>query len=68
MGLRAARRVDCERKRSLDRHVLDADDALVGLELGNSIDQQKWIAVRENLLDGALIERQCQNVHVKRPV
>ena len=38
--------------------VLDADDALVGLELGDAIDQQERIAVRQNPLDDRVVEGQ----------
>ena len=42
----------------VDRDVLDADDALVRLELDDAIDEQERIAVRQNALDRRVIERQ----------
>ena len=42
------------------RHVLDADDALVELELGDAVDEQERIAVREDLLDRRVVERERQ--------
>ena len=42
----------------VQRDVLDADDPLVGLELGDAVNEQKRIAVRQNALDRAVIERQ----------
>ncbi len=44
----------------VERHVLDADDPLVDLELGDAIDEQKRIAVRQNPLDRRVVERQRQ--------
>jgi hypothetical protein len=41
----------------VQRDVLDADDALVGLELGYAIDEQKRIAVRKDPLDSRVVER-----------
>ena len=37
----------------VERDVLDADDPLVDLELGDAIDEQKRIAVRQDPLDRA---------------
>ncbi len=48
----------------VERHVLDADDALVGNELGDAIDQQKRVPVRKDPLDRRVVERQ-RNVHVR---
>jgi hypothetical protein len=39
----------------VDRDVLDADDARVGFELGDAIDQQERIAMRKNAFDGRVI-------------
>ena len=47
------------------RHVLDADDALVELELGDAIDEQERIAVRQNPFDRGVVEREGQ-VHVNK--
>ena len=47
----------------VERHVLDADDALVGLELRNPIDQQERVAVRQNPLDRGVVQRQGQRLH-----
>ena len=41
-------------------YVLDTDDALVELELGDAIDQQKGIAVREYAFDRRVVERKRQ--------
>jgi hypothetical protein len=41
----------------VQRDVLDADDALVGLELGYAIDEQKRVAVRKDPLDSRVVER-----------
>jgi hypothetical protein len=43
-------------------HVFDADDALIGDELGNPIDKQEWISMREDALDRRVVERKG-NVH-----
>jgi hypothetical protein len=51
----------------VQRHVLDADDALVDFELGDAIDQEKRIAVRQNPLDGGVVQRQRQ-VHQEHPI
>ena len=51
----------------VQRDVLDPDDALVGLEFGNAIDEQEWIAMRKNPFDGRVVERERQ-VHVSQPV
>ena len=45
------------------RDVLDADDPLVDLELGDAIDEQERIAVRQNLFDGRVVQRQRQRIH-----
>ena len=47
------------------RHVLDADDPLVELELGHAIDEQERVAVRQNPFDRGVVERQGQ-VHVNK--
>jgi hypothetical protein len=44
----------------VERDVLDADDSLVDLELRDAIDEEKRIAMRENPLDGGVVERQRQ--------
>ena len=44
----------------VERDVLDADDPLVDFELGDAIDEQKRIAVRQNPLDRGVVERQRQ--------
>ena len=44
----------------VERDVLDPDDALVGLEFGDAIDEQERIAVRQNPLDRRVVERQRQ--------
>jgi hypothetical protein len=41
----------------VERNVLDADDALVGFELGDPIHQQERVAVRQDPLDGGVVER-----------
>ena len=46
----------------VERDVLDADDALVGLELGDAIDEQERIAVRQDPFDRRVVERQ-RDVH-----
>ena len=51
----------------VQRDVLDPDDALVGLEFGNAIDEEEWIAMRKNPFDGRVVERERQ-VHVGQPV
>jgi len=48
------------------RHVLDADDALVDLELRDPIHEQERIAVEENPLDGGVVERKRQVHGAKR--
>ena len=40
------------------RHVLEADDATVGLELGDAVDQEERVAVGQDALDGRAVERQ----------
>ena len=47
----------------VERDVLDADDPLVGFELGDPIDEQERIAVRQNPLDRGVVERQRQGIH-----
>ena len=42
------------------RDVLDADDPAVRLELGHAIDQQERVPMRQNPLDGGVVERQRQ--------
>ena len=42
----------------VDRDVLDADDAFVRLELGDAIDEQERVAVRQDALDSRVVERQ----------
>ena len=42
--------------------VLDPDDALVRLELGDAIDEQERIAMRQDPFDGGVVERQ-RDVH-----
>jgi len=44
----------------VQRDVLDADNALVGFELGDAVDEQKWIAMRKNSLDRTVVKRQGQ--------
>ena len=44
----------------VQRDVLDADDAPVRLELGDAIDQEKRISVREDAFDRRVVERQRQ--------
>ena len=51
------------RYRSFERDVLDADDPLVRLELGDAIHQQKGIAMRQDAFDCRVVERKRQ-VHV----
>jgi drug/metabolite transporter (DMT)-like permease len=45
------------------RHVLDADNTFIDLELRNAIDQQERVAVRQNPFDRGVVQRQRQ-VHV----
>ena len=47
----------------VQRDILDSDDALVGLQLGDTIDQQKRIAMRKDVLDDRVIQRQAQGIH-----
>ena len=47
----------------VERHVLDADDPLVQLELGNPVDQQERVAVRQNPLDRRVVQRKGQGLH-----
>ncbi len=42
----------------VERDVLDADDALIGNELGDAIDEQERIAMRQNPLDRGVVEGQ----------
>src|SRR4029079_12404172 len=49
----------------VQRDVLDADNPFVGIELGDAIDEQKWIAMRKNPFDRTVIKRQRQ-VHDPR--
>ena len=46
----------------VERHVLDPDDALVGHELGDAVDEQERIAVRQNPFDRRVVEGQ-RDVH-----
>ena len=46
----------------VDRDVLHADDPLVRLVLHHAIDQQEWIPMRKDALDGRVVERQYQMV------
>ena len=53
----------CRRVRQVplvERHVLDADDALVDLEFDDAIDEQERIAVRQNPFDRRVVEGQRQ--------
>ena len=47
----------------VQRDVLDADDALIDLDFDNPIDEQKRVPMREDALDGRVVERQLQGVH-----
>ena len=47
----------------VERHVLDADDPFVRLELGDAIHQQKRIAVRQDAARSRVIQRQSQRIH-----
>ena len=47
------------------RHVLDADNTLVELELRHAIDEQERVAVRQNPFDRGVVEGQGQ-VHVNK--
>jgi hypothetical protein len=44
----------------VERHVLDAHDALIRFQLRDAIDQQEWKAMRQYAFDGAVIQRQSQ--------
>src|SRR4051794_23546610 len=44
----------------VQRHVLDADDALVDLEFDDPIDEQEWEAVRQDPFDRCIVERESQ--------
>ena len=52
----------------VERHVLDADDPLVRLELGDAIDEQERIPMRKDPLDGRIVEgeREVHRVSVWR--
>src|SRR6476620_1423031 len=47
----------------VERYVLDSDNPLVRFELNDPIDEQKRIAMRDDALDRAVIERQRQRFH-----
>ena len=47
------------------RDVLDADDALVRLELGHAVDEQERIPVGQDPFDGGVIERQFRVMNTK---
>ena len=49
----------------VERDVLDPDDALVGLELGDAIDQQKRIPVGQNAFDRRVVQRRTRVMRVK---
>ena len=51
----------------VERHVLDPDDPLVDFELGDAIDEQERVAVRQDPFDRGVVERQRQ-VHVNEPI
>ena len=40
----------------VERDVLDPDDALVGLEFGDAIDQQKRVPVGQNAFDRGVVQ------------
>ena len=44
----------------VERHVLDADDPFVWLELGDPVHEQERIPVRQNAFDGGVIQREGQ--------
>jgi hypothetical protein len=44
----------------VERHILDPDDALIRHELGDAIDQQKRIAMREDALDRGVVQRKIE--------
>ena len=46
----------------IERDVLDTHDALIGHELGDAVDEQEWIAVRQDPFDCRVVERQ-RDVH-----
>ena len=52
----------------VQRDVLDADNALVRLELGDAIDEQKRVAVRQDALNRRIVEGQCDVHGVGTPV
>ena len=47
----------------VQRDVLDADDAPVGLELGDAIDQQERVPVGKNAFNRGVIQGQLQRGH-----
>ena len=49
--------------RLVRRDVLQSDDALVHFELGDAIDEKKRVAVRKNLFNRRVVERQRQRFH-----
>ncbi len=44
-------------------NVLDSYDPFVRLQLGDAIHQQKRIAMRQDVLDNGVVERQAQRIH-----
>src|SRR6185503_2941752 len=48
----------------VDTHLLDADDSFAGDELYDSIDEEKRIAVRQELLNGLCVEN-CFHLAIK---
>src|SRR6185503_20341793 len=50
----------------VQRHVLDAHNPLVDLEFGDPVDEEKRIAVEQNLLDRRVVERERQFHRIPR--
>ena len=44
----------------VERHILDADDALVDFEFGDAVDEQERVAVLQNAFDRGVVERKRQ--------
>jgi hypothetical protein len=52
----------------IEGDVLDAHDPPVRLELSNPVNQEKGVAMREDALDDAVVQRQGQRIHVEASI
>jgi hypothetical protein len=47
----------------VERHILDPDNPFVWLKLGDTIYEQEWVTMGQDVLDGRVIQGQAQGIH-----